>query len=503
MDPLSRRPRIRFVRRAAWALFVLAIAGTVAWLVFASILMKRTATNRMTEAERWRRTVRFDLSKEPVFPKYIDAFWLDRPDCGDCAQNWFEADIEPVTGVVGQMRDRTPVEGSRPREDWIKVALEARFPADPEWVVGTWLVADSAARLAAIRKVTPETPFGMMPQRSFDARTARFFDLPSHEEAAALSPDEAASSFSLEDPGFELLPHVGRLLRLEARHAAFAGDGARAIDNLQAIMEISDHALENGTAFAQAFASMFREWAWGEAHALVLAKPDAFDDAQLARLRSVVTRAGDGPIEFDFAGERVGFEEVIDACYTYEVQGDGHVDGVVVPRAIFSAFSVQGLGGDTEGRPEEIGAFLMAPVVWALMPTRRELIAAYDAALAEIEAQLKLQPADRRAWRRTRKSILDPVNSLLGFSTDGIRDWSTRIGQTTALRDSACIAIAAERFRRAEGRTAESIDELVPTYLREVPIDLETGEPRTRLDGREKEAEADPRKRSGARSTAR
>jgi len=49
-------------------------------------------------------------------------------------------------------------------------------------------------------------------------------------------------------------------------------------------------------------------------------------------------------------------------------------------------------------------------------------------------------------------------------------------------REAARIALAAERFRRAEGRMPTSLDELVPKYLREIPRDVKTGSPLTRMN---------------------
>jgi hypothetical protein len=49
-------------------------------------------------------------------------------------------------------------------------------------------------------------------------------------------------------------------------------------------------------------------------------------------------------------------------------------------------------------------------------------------------------------------------------------------------REAARIALAAERFRRAEGRAPQSLEELVPRFLREIPRDATTGKPLTRMN---------------------
>jgi hypothetical protein len=71
----------------------------------------------------------------------------------------------------------------------------------------------------------------------------------------------------------------------------------------------------------------------------------------------------------------------------------------------------------------------------------------------------------------------DSMSRAMIFATEATGNMVSTYLRSQALLTSAAAALAAERFRLATGLWPESLDELVPKYLNEVPVDPFTGKP--------------------------
>ncbi len=98
----------------------------------------------------------------------------------------------------------------------------------------------------------------------------------------------------------------------------------------------------------------------------------------------------------------------------------------------------------------------------------------------QLEAVTKLPPQDRlKQYQQIEKDV--EQLSVLYFVTKITLPALSKVGsidlRVRAQLDSAITALSVERFRQAEGRLPESLEELVPRYMETVPIDPFDGKP--------------------------
>ncbi|MDI9402493.1 MAG: hypothetical protein QM516_01350, partial [Limnohabitans sp.] len=451
---------------------------------FALVLSLRKPTILTSGEERWQRAMRFDASQQPVFPKYIDALWVERPGCDDCDCSWLAEEIAiPPELVDDAGATRAAADGRvvlEPRTVLVAEAIVADHPGEKGWKIGAWLVAESEPQIAAMRALAVRKPFGFVPARTFDARTARFFGIVAEPDAdaAAVDPD-AELMWRFQNPTRSLLVDIASMLQIDARHAAQRGDGRRAVEDLEAVWGVTEQLLENPSMPTELTAAMDRKWIWEDVRNLVTTWPQAFDGEALDRLEALALAVGEGPVPIGLDFARWELDETLERMFTDDGGGDGRA--LTVPALHWLDDSYGILGGSREINPTV--AFLAGPLVWAVMSTRQEMKALFEAAIAEREAEMKQHPADWKPLAVPPRSLVDPGPTIVAGHAAALRTALARVARGVRERDGARIAIAAERFRRAEGREPTSVVELVPKYLREVPRDPTSGAAMTRLDG--------------------
>ena len=128
-------------------------------------------------------------------------------------------------------------------------------------------------------------------------------------------------------------------------------------------------------------------------------------------------------------------------------------------------------------------AFIAGPVLALVAPSRAEYKTRLDAELDALEAELPLELWERPPEPTTPSYRDDAAAALALERVAPTRSAVRRIESYAENREAARVALASERFRRTEGRAPQSLEELVPKYLREIPRDVKTGKPLTRLDG--------------------
>ncbi|MFO0808114.1 MAG: hypothetical protein U0746_05790 [Gemmataceae bacterium] len=95
----------------------------------------------------------------------------------------------------------------------------------------------------------------------------------------------------------------------------------------------------------------------------------------------------------------------------------------------------------------------------------------YVAVLADYSRRIELASAGPDELRRHQAELAAAEAALPAYLVGSAPKVVEADMRSTALVRSARTALAAERFRRAQGRWPTAIDELVPAYLRSVPLD--------------------------------
>ncbi|MEY2795546.1 MAG: hypothetical protein RIR10_1262 [Planctomycetota bacterium] len=467
------------MHRAGWALFFAALGVVAVYVLFAWWYSTLTPTVRVSGEEGWRRAVLFDTTAAPSYPKFIALLTRTNRECPECAQNWLEVPVEVPIQFVGTAVGLEHLDEGIWRNELVQQVEESSSPDDAKWQLGAWLVRDAKSTLDALRPLTRETPFGLVPQRGWSERDARFFGVaPFQADAVDTSVDPwsgAMAFFGL--PSRDFLLEVARILTLDARFAAHEGDGRRAVASLIAAMEAADRSLEPGTMFAQATAAGIRARVWKRVAEVLRANPESFDDALLDELERLIAWVGDGPIPVETRAIRVEVADDIQRSFTDNGAGDGWplADSVLV--ALDD--SMMGLGPAAYERDPV--SFLLGPLIACFMPSRADFTARVDAAFDKIDAESKKPLWERARATPTPSLISAPGDYLVEQITGVYAEMANREAFGAPDREAARIALAAERFRRAEGRMPTSLDELVPRFLREIPRNATTGKPITSL----------------------
>jgi hypothetical protein len=113
------------------------------------------------------------------------------------------------------------------------------------------------------------------------------------------------------------------------------------------------------------------------------------------------------------------------------------------------------------------------------MPSRADFEARVDRVFDQLEAESRKPFWERVPAKDSPSLLLAPGDSLVEGVTGVYAELANRVEFLAADRETARVALASERFRRAEGRAPNTLDELVPKYLREIPRDVKTGKPLT------------------------
>jgi hypothetical protein len=261
------------------------------------------------------------------------------------------------------------------------------------------------------------------------------------------------------------------------------GDGARATDDLEAIMAVSVHVTEGRILIGDLVGMALRRVAVTTVIGALEWKPEVFSDDQLRRMQLALRSIPASLERLDLATERLMYEDAVQRFYSDDGNGDGWF--VPSPGQISVMESISNVSAGSPGQGgQRLAALAFVPVlrpVGAMMVAgRKDSLAHYAAFTAEVEAAssgtprevlAKITPIDARhatqssdARQRARyflESLLGPAlgNAALQFALD------------RASRDAACAVIAAELFHRANKRWPTSAAELAPFNGGTVPVD--------------------------------
>jgi hypothetical protein len=286
-------------------------------------------------------------------------------------------------------------------------------------------------------------------------------------------------------PHLQMLRSVGKLLWIDARRAALAGDGDTALADVTAILGVSRHAQETPFLVATLVAVAIQKIAYAAIQETLTDHPDLWTDAQLRELaHTLATTNIDWRRGMD--GERAAFCDVIQRLYTDNGHGGGRItaDGL---RRIQREYATNGNADEITGIKSwrmqfgDIGIDALAPASLFLMASRSELVAKYDELMTKQEAEWNAP-----FWELSRPSWDGPVATwsqseklrYLPLALFAIPDVRIGIEAHDGIRDGVLIGIAIECFRRANGgEWPESLKALAPSYLPRLPVDQITGQP--------------------------
>ncbi len=379
-----------------------------------------------------------------------------------------------------------------PAADFIKDDVK---PGDAKWLQTTEFFTNHADSLAMLRDAASHEKLGFVPSTShadFTEKDRELFGM--HFTPEQL---EAEKKLTLEDrwlistllPDLHSLMITARLLAADAHRAAEAGDGAIAYADVTALLGVSRHAQEIPFLVGVMVGDRIQSFARNTIRDVLSEYPALWTDSQLHDLAHKLAGA-----KIDWArgisGERIGFYDCMQRVYTDNGNGDGRLALRVSKdqnlfQMLASVNQGEGAPGDTLLANSGL-AMLTMPAANMVVASRKEMLEAFDkltdAAQARIsEPYWKLRderPLDDFEAEEEKRSPLGQFRYLfVHLMLPSYDNLLKRIVMTNSELDGVYLGLALELYHRQHHKWPESLAELAPQWLPEVPVDRVTGQP--------------------------
>ncbi len=280
-----------------------------------------------------------------------------------------------------------------------------------------------------------------------------------------------------------LLPYLGsyrnavRWLAWDVQYAATKGDADEAVASVFAIERLGRQlADDDATLVSQMVAVAVAGVASNEVLNMLEAQSHLLSDTQLA----AIAEALDTELELRLEGEYRFYQDAVQRVYAPGDGGRITAEGVRLIMEFRKTDSIYlPLPYADRLPPRAFPAAL--PLAAPMMATRGESLAHIERVFANFSdrmAQKAITPEQWQQFSRIEydpdKTPLDPVADLFAPTMSRAAS-SLQHARTT--RGAALLTLAAHRFRLDHGQFPESAEDLVPSYLDEVPLDRFTGEP--------------------------
>ena len=276
------------------------------------------------------------------------------------------------------------------------------------------------------------------------------------------------------------LRRLGKVLALDARQAASAGDGETVVADLTALLGMAHHVREAPILICDLVSMSIVRQAIEVAEDVLIEQPEALTEAQLAALAHRLA-ACDACLKGRLDGERMTFYDIVQRVYTDDGEGDGRmtVEGL---RLLTQLTSIWGM--DEPPVQSEALAAALSPAVGFIMPSRRAIVEDYERLMAQFESE-----ASRPLWERgisqgeqmietRREGALSRIQHLLStVLLPALGKVHITSEKAIMRRDALLAAIALELHHRRHGAWPATLDELVPELLPAVPPDRFDGQP--------------------------
>lgn len=366
------------------------------------------------------------------------------------------AKLEKLTGEERGTLDR----------EWPEV-----FPGDPLWPEAVAYLERNSEVTAMVRHAAAK-PFA-----GFRLSLRPHLHIDSEPQPAAPSP-LAANPPAIDLVLDSLGPYrsFARLLSVDARAAAEAGDAARCAENLLAMLHLCRHSEEHEVMIADLVSLAIHALCAATLADVVSHHPDLLDRDMLAEIDLAFRDYMGGEIHADIAREEEFLADVTQRLYSDDGSGDGHL----------CAAGVRRLDAIANGGPGRLGAagYALGPLNAAYLPSRREFTQKYQSTLAKLE-QLAQRPLWE--WERDPSDVIEAelvtdLENRVRFQTllillPALGKAASAHETTAQTRDATLVLLALARYRLDHGRYPDSLEALLPDYLTEIPPDRFDGGP--------------------------
>ena len=353
--------------------------------------------------------------------------------------------------------------------------------------------------IASLHQAAERPKMGLVPTYIPDEADWVLYPDTDFRDTANTEPENALLDGSLVGV---LLPHLSRvreLARVLAAHAWITAEGAATatgsgepapeasgivVDDLVALVRLAEHTNEMSLLINQLVGVAVYNLAIQQTIDLLEHHPDVFTRDDLTRLAHEIAGYERGDPLIDLTWERYFFLDIAQRLYSDDGRGGGRITASGLQMLTEDPWLAQGGAAPAPG-----------PLTYALGPVLRMTAVDRDTAVSLHHARFDRAERLMRTptWERDATSldgggdndspfIVDLLRfNLSDLLTPALDNLARMPWKTMTLRDAALTAIALELAHRDLGGGAgdwpTSLEDLVPTYLPRLPLDMFDGQP--------------------------
>ena len=388
-------------------------------------------------------------------------------------------------------------------------------PSDEQWPQTVETLEAHKELLATLRTGAKRPVFGL--ELKPDARQY------SDEDFAALFPNAQKEThenyFEKDDPSGILegaaigivLPHVqlireaARMFHVDARYAVAQGDADRVVKNVETVLGLASQITRTSCIVNSLVGFSVVRIGWNQLEEVIVNDPDLLSEMQLSKLQTSSERVNvHGWL--DYGGEKAFFKDTVQRCFTDDGNGDGRLTAAgqqFLDGPFFqSIVGLSGNGSHANPNVPEVSSLERIKEGWnnflasdfaqsVLAPTnaltragRKETLAKAETYFGEIEADQQLPFWESRnakvdGWK-DHQELLDghkPEYYFLAKLVPSAKHLRNAMERTNARRNGVVFALAMYRYHREHKKWPATAEDLIGSYLNEVPVDILTGQP--------------------------
>jgi len=277
---------------------------------------------------------------------------------------------------------------------------------------------------------------------------------------------------------------MARILETDVFRMAEAGDSETAVEDLLAMLGFGPQAAETPFLVSGLVGLATNGIAYNTIGDILSEYPDLLDDRQLEMIAQKL--ASHSPRKLiRYQGEVAFQKDMIQRMYSDDGSGDGRLtdEGLTMLPMLKSLTS--NLSENDSDSFAETMTHVTGPGLAFVGGSRKELADAIDGVMKDMIAEFG-GPFHERSARESVSfdQILDKhaphdltARTFIQMMIPALDQISVARERVECHRNGTMIYVAANRFRLQHDRFPETVDELVPEFLKEVPVDVLTGQP--------------------------
>ncbi len=282
---------------------------------------------------------------------------------------------------------------------------------------------------------------------------------------------------SINLPHLQAFRNGSRMLCVDSMVAAEQGDGARVIENVETILGMAQHMSENRTVVGSLLGWACSDMAFLTVGKIVADYPDLFGDEELQQVQEMVA-AFDLRSLLSLEGERAMTYDTLQNLFS----DDGEGDGMLTLTGARTLSAVMALNGAGDSNPSSVESALATFLMFGAGSSRKSVREAFDQIMEKSEARLQKPLVEMldAASESTYEEVVGEnfsIDLILGAITFEDSYLCHSLGKSMGIQAGIELGVAIHRHQREHDFLPESLNELVPAYISQIPQDGLTGEP--------------------------